>query len=55
MGYASVLYALFAPTAQIISVEAHPDNFRLLKSNVAQFPNVHPVHAARAQLESRIL
>eukprot|EP00667_Euglena_gracilis_P016234 EG_transcript_16964 len=46
VGYASVLYALFAPTAQIISVEAHPDNFRLLKSNVAQFPNVHPVHAA---------
>eukprot|EP00668_Euglena_longa_P014488 GGOE01018478.1.p1 GENE.GGOE01018478.1~~GGOE01018478.1.p1 ORF type:complete len:344 (+),score=57.19 GGOE01018478.1:107-1138(+) len=46
VGYASVLYALFAPDAQIISVEAHPDNFRLLQQNVARFQNVHAFHGA---------
>ena len=46
VGYASVLYAHFAPDARIVSIEPHPDNFKMLQRNVQALPNVRPVHAA---------
>ncbi len=46
VGYASVWFALRYPRAIVCAVEPEPQNFALLSRNVADYPNVIPIHAA---------
>lgn len=45
VGYASSLFAMVYPDAQIITVEPDKSNFATLKMNTHRFPNVHAVNA----------
>jgi FkbM family methyltransferase len=45
IGITSLLLAARYPKAKIISVEPHPDNFALLKDNVAKNPRIRPIRA----------
>lgn len=45
VGYASTLFAMVYPDAQIITVEPDKSNFATLKMNTHRFPNVHAVNA----------
>lgn len=46
IGIESLRFAAFYPQAQIVSVEADPDNYRLLRQNIAEFERVTALHAA---------
>lgn len=43
VGVVSMIFARKYPDANIFAFEPLPENFRLLRHNVAQFPNVRPV------------
>jgi FkbM family methyltransferase len=45
IGITSLFFAARYPGATILSVEPHPENFSLLKTNVAQVPRILPIHA----------
>jgi FkbM family methyltransferase len=45
IGITSLFLAARYPAATILSVEPHPDNFALLKTNVADVPRILPIHA----------
>src|SRR5215471_960014 len=45
IGITSLFLAARYPGATILSVEPHPENFALLKTNVAQVPRILPIHA----------
>src|SRR5215467_3432331 len=45
IGITSLFLAARYPGATILSVEPHPENFALLKSNVAQVPRILPIRA----------
>jgi FkbM family methyltransferase len=45
IGITSLFLAARYPGATILSVEPHPDNFALLKTNVAQVPRILPIRA----------
>jgi FkbM family methyltransferase len=45
-GMSSVFLANLYPEALIVSLEAHPGNYLALKRNVAEYPNIKPLHAA---------
>ena len=46
IGLASIYFTLCFPKATIYSIEADPITFKRLSRNVAQFPNIVPIHAA---------
>lgn len=46
MGLVSIYFANRYPGAKIIAIEPEQSNYKLLKENVAPYPNVIPVHAA---------
>ncbi len=46
IGMASLFYAHKYPAARIIAVEAEASNYALLVKNVANYPNIFPIHAA---------
>lgn len=46
IGLASVFFAARYPDARILAIEPESRNFELLTINVAQYPNVTPVHGA---------
>jgi FkbM family methyltransferase len=46
IGMASLYFTLKYPGARILALEPDPSNFRLLKENCAQFPNIVAIHAA---------
>ena len=46
VGFSAVFFACRFPQARIIAVEPQSENFRLLRRNVAFYPNVTPVEAA---------
>lgn len=46
IGLASIYFANKFPDAKIIAIEPEASNFEVLKKNVAQYPNIVPVHAA---------
>jgi FkbM family methyltransferase len=45
IGITSLFFAARYPGATILSVEPHPENLSLLKTNVAQVPRILPIHA----------
>jgi FkbM family methyltransferase len=45
IGITSLFLAARYPGARILSVEPHPENFALLRTNVAQVPRILPIHA----------
>src|SRR5262249_55571510 len=45
IGITSLFLATRYPRAKILSVEPHPENFALLKANVAQVPQILPIRA----------
>jgi FkbM family methyltransferase len=45
IGITSLFLAARYPRATILSVEPHPENFALLKTNVAQVPRILPIRA----------
>jgi FkbM family methyltransferase len=45
IGVTSLFFAARYPDATILSIEPHPENFSLLKSNVAQVPRILPIRA----------
>jgi FkbM family methyltransferase len=45
IGITSLFLAARYPRATILSVEPHPENFDLLKTNVAQVPRILPIRA----------
>lgn len=45
IGITSLFLAARYPGATILSVEPHPENFALLKTNVAQVPRISPIPA----------
>jgi FkbM family methyltransferase len=45
IGITSLFFAARYPGATILSVEPHPENFALLKTNVAQVPRILPIQA----------
>jgi FkbM family methyltransferase len=45
IGITSLFLAARYPSATILSVEPHPENFALLKTNVAQVPRILPIRA----------
>jgi FkbM family methyltransferase len=45
IGITSLFLAARYPGATILSVEPHPENFALLRTNVAQVPRILPIHA----------
>src|SRR5262249_44081469 len=45
IGITSLFLAARYPAARILSVEPHPENFALLRTNVAQVPRILPVRA----------
>jgi FkbM family methyltransferase len=45
IGITSLFLAARYPRARILSVEPHPENFALLKANVAQVPRIVPIRA----------
>lgn len=45
IGLSSLYFASTYPNARIFSIEPNPENFALLKKNVAQFPNIKPIQA----------
>jgi FkbM family methyltransferase len=45
IGITSLFLAARYPGAKILSVEPHPENFALLKANVAQVPRILPIRA----------
>jgi len=45
IGITSLFLATRYPDATILSVEPHPENFALLKANVAEVPRILPIHA----------
>jgi len=46
IGMAAIFFAHQFPEAQIIAIEPERSNFRLLKRNCAELPNIRPLHAA---------
>jgi FkbM family methyltransferase len=45
IGVTSLFLAARYPRARILSVEPHPENFALLKTNVETIPRIMPIHA----------
>src|SRR5262245_50214060 len=45
IGITSLFLAARYPRAAILSIEPHPENFALLKANVAQIPRILPIRA----------
>ena len=46
VGYSPIFFAQEYPDAEVLAVEANPDNYALLEKNVAAFPTIKPIHAA---------
>jgi FkbM family methyltransferase len=46
IGLATLYFASCFPSAEIIAIEPHPENFSILRRNVASFENVTPIRAA---------
>jgi len=54
VGFASLWFAARFPEAVIMAVEASPDNFALLRENVAAYPNIIPLNAAIWDVPARM-
>jgi FkbM family methyltransferase len=46
VGYSSVYFAKRYPEARVLAIEPDSDNFELLRSNIATYPNIEAVQAA---------
>lgn len=46
IGLASIYFANKFPDTKIIAIEPEKDNFELLKTNIAPYPNIIPIQAA---------
>jgi FkbM family methyltransferase len=53
-GYSALYFHLTWPKARIVAIEPDPDNFALLKKNVAGVGAIEPIHAAIASVAGRL-
>jgi FkbM family methyltransferase len=54
IGTAAIVFAEAYPDATVVTLEPSTENFRLLKDNVAPYPNILPINKALAPAEGNL-